>query len=68
MIGRTHGQGYAEYVSGGSWKCSSSPTGAHHWIVGRTTVCKHCHLGKAPEGSTEVRPGNQANPKTDVGS
>ncbi len=33
---------YAEYLKGDSWRCSNSPTGAHYWIIGNQTVCKHC--------------------------
>jgi len=36
------GQDRAEYLKGDSWKCSSSPTGAHHWIIRRQTICKYC--------------------------
>jgi len=35
---------YQNYVAGDSWKCSKSPTGAHHWnIVGNHMKCKHCN-------------------------
>jgi len=33
-----------EYIQGDSWKCSDSPTGAHHWVIDRTDKgkCQHC--------------------------
>ena len=38
---------YDDYLKGDSWKCSSSPTGAHHWIIGKQTVCKYCLMVKS---------------------
>ncbi len=33
----------ANYLAEGQWKCSKSPTGAHHWVVvSRSMTCKHC--------------------------
>ena len=32
-----------KYIESGVWKCSKSPTGAHHWvIIGRQAKCKYC--------------------------
>ena len=38
-----------DYNDSGRWKCSKSPTGAHHWIEAKvgeaepgTFVCKYC--------------------------
>jgi hypothetical protein len=50
MIKQTHGFGYSEYLKGDAWKCASSPTGAHHWIVGRhDSVCMHCQANSKPK-------------------
>lgn len=50
MIRQTHGLDYAAYLKGDSWKCSFSPTGAHHWMVGRhETVCKYCLVNSIPK-------------------
>ena len=46
MVKHIRGQDYAEYLKGNSWRCSSSPTGAHHWIVGNQMVCKYCLMVK----------------------
>ncbi len=43
------GQDRAEYLKGDSWRCSSSPTGAHHWIIRRQTICKYCLKTKQPQ-------------------
>jgi|WetSurMetagenome_2_1015567.scaffolds.fasta_scaffold311724_3 hypothetical protein len=42
-------QDHAEYLKGTSWKCKSSPSGAHHWIIGNETICKYCHEIKQPQ-------------------
>lgn len=43
MIRRNHGLDYAAYLRGDAWKCTLSPTGAHHWLVSRSdTTCKYC--------------------------
>ena len=59
MIKQPHRYEYAEYLKGDSWKCSPSPTGAHHWIIGRQIVCKHCLVVKPStlmlEGTTPQR-------------
>ncbi|MDD5704151.1 MAG: hypothetical protein PHU23_19125 [Dehalococcoidales bacterium] len=35
--------GEKEYIDSGSWKCSQSPSGAHHWIIEHNQMtCKHC--------------------------
>ena len=32
------------YVKSGKWKCSNSPTGAHHWLIkGREMSCGYCN-------------------------
>ena len=41
--------GHAEYLKGDSWRCSSSPSGAHHWIIGGETICKYCLTVKQPQ-------------------
>jgi hypothetical protein len=41
-ITRLPRQAHAEYLNGDSWRCSRSPTGAHHWIIGSQTICKYC--------------------------
>ena len=46
MVKDIRGQDYAEYLKGNSWRCSKSPTGAHHWIVGNQIVCKYCLMVK----------------------
>ncbi len=43
------GQDRAEYLKGNSWRCSSSPTGAHHWIIQKKTICKYCHTAQQPK-------------------
>ena len=45
-IGR---QDHAEYLKGDSWRCNSSPSGAHHWIIGSQTICKYCLTVKQPQ-------------------
>ena len=36
-------KGHREYIESGIWKCSQSPTGAHHWTGDEQTLtCKHC--------------------------
>jgi len=33
----------AEYLDEGQWRCSKSPTEAHHWVVVRQIItCKYC--------------------------
>jgi len=49
MVKHIRGQDYAEYLEGNSWRCSKSPTGAHHWIVGNQIVCKYCLMVKQPQ-------------------
>jgi hypothetical protein len=44
----TRGQDRAEYLKGDTWRCSSSPSGAHHWIITRKTICKYCHVEQQP--------------------
>ena len=35
---------YEQYIKNENWKCSKSPTSAHHWIVsGGYSECKYCH-------------------------
>ncbi len=46
MRKQLHGQGYTDYLKSDDWRCAQSPTGAHHWIIGRPTVCKHCQAIK----------------------
>jgi hypothetical protein len=46
MVKHNSRQDYAEYLEGDSWKCSKSPTRAHHWIVGSETICKYCLMAK----------------------
>lgn len=48
MIKQNYRYDHAAYLKGDTWKCSHSPTGAHHWIIGRQTVCKYCLMVKAP--------------------
>ena len=44
---------YDEYVELGTWKCSHSPSGAHHWIIeGSTMKCKFCHSVRKVPNST----------------
>ena len=43
------GQERAQYLKGDSWRCSSSPSGAHHWIIQRQTICKYCHMVQQPQ-------------------
>ena len=36
-----------QYMESGSWRCSDSPTGTHHWIItrvktGEIITCKYC--------------------------
>ena len=32
-----------KYVESGIWKCSDSPTGAHHWVyTSDSWVCRYC--------------------------
>jgi hypothetical protein len=34
---------HAEYLAEEQWRCSKSPTEAHHWVVvGRRMTCKYC--------------------------
>jgi hypothetical protein len=49
MVTHIRGQDHAEYLKGDSWKCSSSPSGAHHWILGRRTICKYCLTVEKPQ-------------------
>jgi hypothetical protein len=42
------GQERAEYIKSNDWKCSISPTGAHHWIINRQTICKYCSKVEQP--------------------
>lgn len=50
MIRRNHGLDYAAYLKGDAWKCSLSPTGAHHWLVSRKdTTCKYCLVDNVPK-------------------
>jgi hypothetical protein len=41
---------YKEYILAGKWRCSHSPTGAHHWleIATNTWQCKYCDDMKTP--------------------
>jgi len=33
----------AEYLAEEQWRCSKSPTEAHHWVVVRQSMtCKYC--------------------------
>jgi len=47
-----------KYLESGSWKCSDSPTGAHHWIIkriktGKIMICKYCkNLQRLPQESS----------------
>ncbi len=53
MIRPNHGLDYAAYLKGDAWKCASSPTGAHHWMVNRRdTTCKYCLVNNVPKPST----------------
>ena len=38
-----------DYLLAGLWKCSISPTGAHHWMhqMGELWKCKHCESYRA---------------------
>ena len=39
----TYVNAYGKYIESGSWKCSSSPTGAHYWLVISDGMkCKYC--------------------------
>jgi hypothetical protein len=49
MVKHNHRQDYAEYLEGESWRCSKSPSKAHHWIVGSQTICKYCLIAKHPQ-------------------
>jgi hypothetical protein len=49
MVKRNSRQDYAEYLDGDSWKCSKSPSKAHHWIFGTQAVCKYCLVAKLPQ-------------------
>jgi len=68
MVRPNHGLEHAAYLKGDGWKCSSSPTGAHHWRVGRhESVCKYCLLNNslkptAPAGT--VAPAGVVTPPT----
>jgi hypothetical protein len=42
MAKQITGQEHAEYLKGNSWRCSSSPSGAHHWIINSQRICKYC--------------------------
>jgi hypothetical protein len=46
-----HRQDYAEYLEGDSWKCSKSPSRAHHWIVRGQTICKYCLTAKLSQAA-----------------
>ncbi len=36
-----------EFMASDRWKCSKSPSGAHHWIIhGGQMTCKYCHDNK----------------------
>jgi len=39
---------YTEYLASDTWKCPTSPTGAHHWR-GNTKVMTCIHCGKVKE-------------------
>lgn len=45
---QVRGQDRAEYLKGDTWRCSASPTGAHHWIIRNKTICKYCNTAKQP--------------------
>jgi hypothetical protein len=35
------------YMASDRWKCSRSPSGAHHWIIQSSQMtCKYCDLSK----------------------
>ena len=42
MQKRIREPGYVDYLNGENWRCSNSPTGAHHWVIGHQTTCKYC--------------------------
>jgi hypothetical protein len=36
-----------EYMASDRWKCSKSPSGAHHWMIhSGEMICKYCELIK----------------------
>ena len=36
-----------EFMASDRWKCSKSPSGAHHWIIQRGQMtCKYCDYSK----------------------
>lgn len=50
--------GYNEYVQSGCWKCSQSPTHAHHWIGDNDNVftCRYCgEVKEFQRPGTELR-------------
>ena len=56
---------YEKYIKSGKWKCSESPTGAHHWIelrIGKLAnkghfLCIYCHdVRKFPIEWNQVNP------------
>jgi len=51
MVTHIRGQDHAEYLKGDSWKCSSSPSGAHHWIIASKTICKYCFTVDKPQAN-----------------
>jgi hypothetical protein len=49
VVKHNHRLDYVEYLEGDSWRCTKSPSRAHHWIVGNKTICKYCLKAKPPE-------------------
>ena len=37
---------YLTYLTGNSWRCAKSPTGAHHWIIRGRATCIYCLMEK----------------------
>ena len=40
----TSNRDITSYIESGIWKCSQSPTKAHHWVGNNIEMeCKYCH-------------------------
>ena len=37
---------WGSYLTGDSWRCAESPTGAHHWIIRGRATCIYCLIEK----------------------
>jgi hypothetical protein len=47
----------AEYLAEEQWRCSKSPTEAHHWVVVRQNMtCKYCSESRDLSLKTVIPP------------